>query len=463
MKQFTAIALSAIMLLSLTSCGGTDEKQDTSAPFDDARIDGLREIADALTGYLNAGDETSALALMDTAMQKAMKGKTAETWDNIAKSSGAFVETADCTGFQADGYDIIETTLVFEDASFIQRTVFGGDSLVAGLYFRPGAPESAAEEPPSGLTEEQITVDAGSGYPLDGLLTLPVGGAKAAVVLVHGSGPSDRDETIGINVPFRNIAYALAEKGIAVLRYDKRTLAYGGEIAGDPDVLAKLTVYDETVYDAAAAVNLAKERFDRVYILGHSMSGGLLAEIGKNGADADGYIVMSGTPRKLYEMSAEQNLLYADELEAGGDTDTAAKIRDSVQTELPKAARLAGLSDVDALKTENAVFSMSAWYLRSFEGINTIEQHLLDGKPILVLQGGRDRQVTETDFGLWKSGLKAQPAAEFRLYPALNHIMGEYKGEEVPFAELVTREYAQFTPVSAEVTDDIAGWILSQK
>jgi alpha-beta hydrolase superfamily lysophospholipase len=316
---------------------------------------------------------------------------------------------------------------------------------------------------PDGVVEEQVTVDAGSGYPLDGLLALPNGGARIALVLVHGSGPSDKDETIGANKPFRDIAYALAEKGIAVLRYDKRTFAYGAEIAADADVLARLTVYDETIYDAVAAVKLMKERFEKVYVLGHSMGGGLLAEIGANGADCDGYIVMAGTPRKLYEMSAEQNLLYADELEASGNAADAGQIRAFVQSEMTKAAQLAGLSDDDALKAENSVFTMSAWYLRSFESIDTLGLHLRDGKPIMVMQGGRDRQVTENDLALWQSGLSAHPAAKFKLYPTLNHLMGEYKGEEVPFAEIVTREYAQPTPVSADVTNDISEWILSAK
>ncbi|MDR3295371.1 MAG: lysophospholipase [Clostridiales Family XIII bacterium] len=316
-------------------------------------------------------------------------------------------------------------------------------------------------ETPGGVTEEEVTVNAGSGYPLDGLLALPESGAKVALVLVHGSGPADKDETIGANKPFRDIAYALAGKDVAVLRYDKRTLAYGAEIAGDAEAMAKLTVYDETIYDAVAAVKLLKNRFEKVYVLGHSMSGGLLAEINASGAGCDGYIVMEGTPRKLYELSAEQNLLYADELEGDGKTDDAEQIRAFVRSELTKAAQLSALPDADALKAENAVFGMGAWYLRSFEGIDTLGLHLKDGKPVLVLQGGRDRQVTEKDFDLWKAGLSAHPDAAFKLYPALNHVMGEYQGETVPFSELVTREYAQSTPVSVDVTNDICDWILN--
>ncbi|MDR3309876.1 MAG: hypothetical protein LBS90_00825, partial [Oscillospiraceae bacterium] len=465
-KRLIAIASVIVLLFAFTSCSGaqTDKTApELQPPLDDTRKGELHELADTLSGYMSVGDETSALAMMDATMQKAMKGKVAATWDRIAKQSGAFIETGGYTGFQSDGYDIIELTVLFENGSYVQRTVFNAENLVAGLFFRAGAVETEPAETPGGVTEERVTVDAGSGYPLDGLLTLPESGANVALVLVHGSGPADKDETIGANKPFRDIAYALAGKGVAVLRYDKRTLTYGAKIAGDADAMEKLTVYDETIYDAVAAVKLLKNRFEKVYVLGHSMSGGLLAEINANGANCDGYIIMEGTPRKLYELSAEQNLLYADELEGNGKTDDAEQIRAFVRSELTKSSQLSELPDADALKAENAVFGMSAWYLRSFEGINTLDLHLKDGKPVLVLQGGRDRQVPENDFDLWKSGLSAHPDAVFKIYPTLNHIMGEYKGETVPFSELVTREYAQSTPVSADVTDDIFDWISNVK
>ena len=100
--------------------------------------------------------------------------------------------------------------------------------------------------------EKDFTVGTGE-WRLPGTLTLPVGVTKPlpALVLVHGSGPNDRDETILANKPFRDLAWGLASKGIAVLRYEKRTKEYATKLraAGIRD----LTVKEETIDDALSA------------------------------------------------------------------------------------------------------------------------------------------------------------------------------------------------------------------
>ena len=97
-----------------------------------------------------------------------------------------------------------------------------------------------------------ITVAADADYPLPGLLTLPDGaGPFPAVLLVHGSGPQDRDEAVGPNRPFRDLAVGLADLGVASLRYDKRTFAHGKRLA---DALqGRLSVEEEVIRDALCA------------------------------------------------------------------------------------------------------------------------------------------------------------------------------------------------------------------
>src|SRR6185437_11029464 len=98
-----------------------------------------------------------------------------------------------------------------------------------------------------------LSVSSAAG-PLPGTLTVPAGdGPFPAVLLIAGSGPNDRDETIGPNKPFADLARALAMHGIASLRYDKRTFVYGkNSRVGNVD--------DEVTDDALAALQtLAKQ------------------------------------------------------------------------------------------------------------------------------------------------------------------------------------------------------------
>ena len=81
---------------------------------------------------------------------------------------------------------------------------------------------------------------------------IPVGPPPfAGVVLVHGPGPNDRDESIYSNQVFRDLAEGLASRGIAVLRYDKRTKVYGEKMSE-----LDFTLQQETVEDAVRAAAL---------------------------------------------------------------------------------------------------------------------------------------------------------------------------------------------------------------
>ena len=157
------------------------------------------------------------------------------------------------------------------------------------------------------MISEKKTVGAGTAYPLNGLLTLPdnLSEPVPAVVMVHGSGPSNMDERIMKLTPFKDLAEGLAKRGVASLRYDKRTFAYKRELAKTSP-----TVNEETVDDALLAVALLKddERIDqnRVFLLGHSMGAMLAPRIDAQGADVKGLILMAGTPYRLEEVMLKQ-------------------------------------------------------------------------------------------------------------------------------------------------------------
>ena len=158
------------------------------------------------------------------------------------------------------------------------------------------------------MYSENIVVGAGTEYPLKGLILLPDDLSKPvpAVVMVHGSGPSNMDEKVMKLTPFKDLAEGLAEHGIASLRYDKRTFVHGRRMMKNKC----LTVKEETIDDALLAVRMLKRDpridHDRIYILGHSMGAMLAPRIDAEGADVRGLIMMAGTPYRLEEIVLRQ-------------------------------------------------------------------------------------------------------------------------------------------------------------
>lgn len=161
------------------------------------------------------------------------------------------------------------------------------------------------------MIEEKIIIGENTQYPLNGLLTLPNDTAKPvpAVVFVHGSGASNMDEKVGKLTPFKDLAQGLARRGIASVRYDKRSFAHGFKMLRDKGL--EVTVKTETIDDAILATELLKKdpRIDpeRVFIIGHSMGGMLAPRIDAEGGNYAGLIIMAGSPRKLEEIILDQN------------------------------------------------------------------------------------------------------------------------------------------------------------
>ena len=97
-----------------------------------------------------------------------------------------------------------------------------------------------------------VTVVTGE-YQMPGMLAMPEGkGPFPAVVLVSGSGPNDMDSTVGPNKPFRDLAEGLAARGVASIRYTKRTRQYGAKLGKD------ITLAQEVIDDAVSAAKFSR-------------------------------------------------------------------------------------------------------------------------------------------------------------------------------------------------------------
>jgi pimeloyl-ACP methyl ester carboxylesterase len=189
---------------------------------------------------------------------------------------------------------------------------------------------------------------------LAGTLTLPEGeGPFAAVVLVSGSGPQDRDETIGGMKPLGLVADGLTRAGMAVLRYDDQGM---GDSSGD--IYATI---DETITNAAAAVDYLTTRkeikTDQIGILGHSEGGYVAASLAAHNPKVAFIIAMAGPAVSGKALLIEQNKRI---LKAEGASDEAIKIQVDVMPKMWDALEKNDRSTFFDLVKQNSIAYIKA-------------------------------------------------------------------------------------------------------
>src|SRR3954453_12404309 len=179
--------------------------------------------AAALIASLAAGNTAAVEAQFDDRMKAALPAdRLAAAWDGVLQQAGAFKSCGTDVRIRtvADKQMVI-SACEFARAKADVQFAFAADGKVSGFSVRPAAAPAVPYAPPpyatpSAYSETDATVGSGE-WALPGTLTLPAGpGPFPAVVLVHGSGANDRDETLGANKPFADLAAGLASRGIAV-------------------------------------------------------------------------------------------------------------------------------------------------------------------------------------------------------------------------------------------------------
>ena len=312
---------------------------------------------------------------------------------------------------------------------------------IEGTFWRPAPAPTSYQSAPYAHHDLFTSIDVtigDDGWKLPGTLTMPKGaGPFPALVLVHGSGPNDRDESVGGAKVFRDLAEGLSSRGIAVLRYEKRTRQYPQQCAAD----TKFTVDQETVEDAARAAALlrtqAKIDPSRVFVLGHSLGGYLAPRILRRDPRIAGFVVMAGNVRPLEELIVDQ-------------TEYIASLKGNLTVE--DQTKLTQIR-----KNPFGGMSVPASYLNDLKGYRPDFEAKSLNTPMLILQGGRDYQVTIKDFDLWKSALQSRSNVSFHTYASLNHLFIVGEGKSRP------EEYQQPGHVDAQVIADIANWILQNQ
>jgi pimeloyl-ACP methyl ester carboxylesterase len=309
--------------------------------------------------------------------------------------------------------------------------------------------------------------NAAAGVTLAGTLTVPRGGGRFPVaLLITGSGPQDRDETILGHKPFRVIADYLSRRGIAVLRVDDRGV---GGSTGD----AMKATLDDQAGDVLAGVDFLKSRADidpkHIGVIGHS-EGGIIATLAASRSPSISFVVMlagTGVPGIQVLRLQEDTILRAagadasaiaknraaadmmvDVIESDPDNqDALVKIRtrlEEMKSPMPDAAIRAQIAMIRAPETQSMLAYDPAEALRKLK------------VPVLALIGSKDVQVPpQQNLPAIAAALKAGGNKDFTVkeLPGLNHLFQQCS--QCTVAEYATLEES-FSPTALAV---IGEWL----
>lgn len=351
---------------------------------------------------------------------------------------------------------VVKVPVTCQTGGFTLIAPVTAGGLLAGLQLAPlsaAAPVAPWERPayadPDSFDEHEVTLGSAP-LAVAGTITVPRRpGTAPAVVLLAGSGPVDRDETIGRNKPFKDVAWGLATRGIAVLRFDKVTFAHARELAR----VEQFTLDDEYLPHALAAVRLLQDHPGvdraRVFVLGHSLGGTVAPRVLAAAPSIAGLVVLAGGVQPLHWAIVRQHRYLASlrpELEVAAQP---------VIERLTEQARLIDSPELTpATPRDRLPLGVPVSYWLDLRDYDAAELAATLGKPTLILQGARDYQATVADdLARWKAALDGHTGVTIRVYPDLNHLFAPGTGPSSP------AEYEPAQHVDPIVIGDVAAWL----
>ena len=477
-KVMYAIALLAL-LVTIVGCGsnGNDNSNDNNLNSEiDIDWDYFNQRAREFVMIIASGNNYGLAADMfdDTMSEVFGADGLEEAWAGIVELVGEFIEIYEIQNSTAEGFFISGVIMRHEAMGFGWNIVFSEDGLIAGLntsgtvLLSPLETDSPGLEAPvlrEGFTDYPIVIGEDTGFPLNGILSMPHGDDEfyPAVVIVHGSGPIDMDGNIFGNTPYRDIAEFLAANGIAVIRYDKRTLTHGEimmqELGGN------LTVWHESIDGAILAAEFLRTHpgidENRVFMIGHSLGGMLAPRIQANGGNFNGLILMAASPRNLPEIFIEQTM--ASIISAYDEGLISAEDMSDMLFETEYLEELFAtfddMGDEEAKETFIPALGTWAYYFREMSAHPFAYYAENTDVPVLVLQGDSDFQVlADVDFVLIQELFEGHDDATFKLYEGLNHLfMPTLATSFVQHANEIVQSPGF---VYTQVLQDIVDWII---
>lgn len=405
-------------------------------------------VASSMVASLVRNDAAAAAKDFDDAMMEALPEESiAAIWATILAKYGNFEGIGDVTVSRAGGLPLYLVTVPMRFPSFIVDGMVSctTSGAIAGFHIVPRQLPQNALVADRSFDAEHVRIISG-GIELRATFYTPIGtDLFPLVVLVGGSGPGDRDSTIGPNKPMRDIAMGLARAGIGALAFDKRTFLY-------PQIPIA-TIDDEFVDDAVAAINfgIARQGVDksRVFVLGHSLGGTMAPRIAQRSGSVAGVILLAPLVERLEEAFVRQ-LRYLAQSDGVIDDTEQATINDAEKANLRLLDLKMGRPVVGPLPL---AIPQSYWKgLWNYDSILVAREI---GLPVLLMFAGRDYQVVAAESKRkWLVGFDGEDSSlRILLYPTFGHTFMPMTDPPDP---ALLRKPAH---VSSTVIDDVVGWI----
>ena len=372
-------------------------------------------------GTLDAGGTKLRLALTIT---KSDAGVYSGKLDSLDQGATIPIDTITVNG-DAVRWEIKSPAIVFEGTMNKERTELTGTFTQGDQQIpltlkrseqatptptptptpKPKPDYSAPADAP--YTAEEVAVKTPAGHTLAGTLTLPKSASRShpvgAVVTITGSGPQDRDENIGLQGfrPFRQLADALARRGIAVLRMDDRgTGASGGTFKGSTSA-----DFAEDIRAGLAYLRTRPEiRANRLAVLGHSEGALIAPMVAEKEPTLRAIVLLAGIAQP-----GRTALHFQMKNQIEHNTKLTPEQRDSQIADIPKRI--------------DAMMAADPWmkFFLTYEPAPTMRRVKT---PVLILTGSRDQQAVPAEVALQEAAFKegGNKDVTARVLPDVNHL-----------------------------------------
>lgn len=396
----------------------------------------------------------SCYATFDTVIgNKLSADRIGQVWAALNKNFGEYKGYLNISSTQKDSLEKVSVLCNFAKMKIDLNLVYNKNNKVVGFTFTPPKNTTAYRQPEysklGSFYETKVNVKTGK-YSLPGILCLPNNISNPPVViLLSGSGPNDRDESIGPNKILKDLALGLAANGIGTLRYDKRSLVYARELTARE--IENFGIDEEVVADALSAIRLVQKnpatKKSKIFVAGHSLGGACAPLVASRSKAVQGIVLMAANARPLEDLLLEQvNYLAA--------TDSVdADEKESIKA-LEKQVKIVKNNDLlKVAKATDLPLGLNAYYWQSLKKYDQLATARKIKQPALVLQGGRDYQVSMRDLQSWQSALIGAEKNKYIIYDDLNHLFMKGMLKSTP------AEYMEQGNVDGRIITDISNWI----